>query len=169
MSLTRATRITARAAPPRAAASASESERSQANKNYRPPLPICDTLLPWLSPERDYQVARRKRQDKLIKSIKTSWRKLRSDAGLDADVVPYSLRHTVAVALRKAGVPEWECQGFMGHRTAGTTERYAKFQPDRVSASVKAIDEFCSEIHDKVKTPIILGTPISTRQFCVNT
>jgi len=88
-------------------------------KKYRPTLPISDTLLPWLSFDRDYQVQWKKNQDQPIDSIKTTWRKVRANAGLDKDVVPYTIRHTIATELRRRGVPEWECRGFMGHRSGG--------------------------------------------------
>jgi integrase len=134
-------------------------------KKYRPTLPITDALLPWLSLERDYQVQWKKEQDSPIKSIKTTWRKLRDEAGLDKDVVPYTIRHTVATELRARGVPEWECRGFMGHRSGGVTERYAKFQPNHLGAAVKAIDAYCIELSEKTETPIVLDVVPFTRQL----
>jgi hypothetical protein len=50
-------------------------------KKYRPTLPISNTLLPWLDLERDYQVQYKKRQDRPIDSIKTTWREVRKRAG----------------------------------------------------------------------------------------
>ncbi len=132
-------------------------------KKYRPTLPISDTLLPWLSLERDYQVQWKKKQDQPISSIKTTWRKLRKDAKLDSEVVPYTIRHTVATELRKRGVPQWECSGFMGQRSAGVTERYAKFQPDYLGAAVKAIDAYCQELNELTDTPIVLDVVPVTR------
>ncbi len=128
-------------------------------KKHRPTLPISNTLLPWLDLERDYQVQYKKRQERPIDSIKTTWREVRKRAGLDADVVPYTIRHTVATELRRRGVPEWECRGFMGHRSGGVTERYAKFQPDHLGAAVTAIDAYCAELHAIAAIPIVLERP----------
>jgi integrase len=50
----------------------------------------------------------KKHQTKPIDSIKTTWREVRKRAGLDRDVVSYTIRHTVATELRRRGVPEWE-------------------------------------------------------------
>jgi len=134
-------------------------------KKYRPTLPISNTLLPWLSLERDYQVQWKKDQARPINSIKMSWRKLRAESGLDREVVPYAIRHTIATELRRRGVPEWECQGFMGHRSGGVTERYAKFQPDHLGAAVKAIDAYCVELSVIADTPIVLDAVPFTRQL----
>ncbi len=134
-------------------------------KKYRPTLPISNTLLPWLSLERDYQVQWKKDQARPIDSIKTSWRKLRAESGLDRAVVPYTIRHTIATELRRRGVPEWECQGFMGHRSGGITERYAKFQPDHLGAAVRAIDAYCAELSTVADTAIVLDAVPFTRQL----
>ena len=86
-------------------------------------------------------------------------------AGLGKDVVPYTIRHTIATELRTRGVPEWECRGFMGHRSGGVTERYAKFQPDHLGAAVKAIDAYCADLSAKTDTPIVLDVVPLTRQL----
>jgi integrase len=132
-------------------------------KKHRPTLPISNTLLPWLSLERDYQVQWKKEQDLPIDSIKTSWRKLRTEADLDTNVVPYTIRHTIATELRSRSVPEWECRGFMGHRSGGVTERYAKFQPDHFGAAVKAIDAYCTDLNAITDTAIVLDAVPVTR------
>ena len=105
----------------------------------------------------------KKNQDRPIDSIKTTWRKVRANAGLDKNVVPYTIRHTIATELRRRGVLEWECQGFMGHRSGGVTERYAKYQPDHLSAAVKAIDAYCADLSAVAKTPIVLDAVPFTR------
>ncbi len=134
-------------------------------KKHRPTLPISNTLLPWLSLERDYQVQWKKNQTGPLKSIQTTWRKLRADIGFDKDVVPYTIRHTIATELRRRGVLEWECRGFMGHRSGGVTERYAKFQPDHLGAAVRAIDAYCGDLNEITDTPIVLDAVPLTRQL----
>jgi integrase len=134
-------------------------------KKYRPALPITDTLLPWLSLDRDYQIQWKKKQTTPIKSIQTTWRKLRADIGFDKDVVPYTIRHTIATELRTRGVPEWECAGFMGQRSGSVTERYAKYQPDHLGAAVRAIDAYCEELNELTDIPIVLDAVPFTRQL----
>lgn len=81
---------------------------------------------------------------KKVQSVKSAWRKLRTDLQLDDDVQPYGIRHTMARWMRKSGVPAWEVAAQLGHKTPGvtTTEIYAPFDPDYLRASTDAIDAF---------------------------
>ena len=120
--------------------------RLQTNKR-RPVAPICDNLHQYLAGierESGHVVSYAGRR---LDSIKTAFRKARAKAGLQAEVSPYCIRHTMAVWLRERGVPEWECAGIMGHRLPGygTTEIYAKYRPDYLSAAADAIDAFMTE------------------------
>lgn len=83
-----------------------------------------------------------------VKSVKKAWRQLRDDAGLDAEVNPYSIRHTMARWLRAQGVPAWEVAAQLGHKQkdVSTTEIYAPFDPAYLSNAVKAIDTFLVRI-----------------------
>lgn len=114
-------------------------------KKYRPTVPICDFLLPWLeaAPVGPLVVWR----GKPIASFKTAWRALRRRAHLPEAVVPKTIRHTMATELRAAGVPEAEIQGFMGHKAySGKTEVYAKYRPDYCGQAVIAIDRYMSRL-----------------------
>lgn len=77
-----------------------------------------------------------------VKDVKTSWRKLRDTARLDAQVLPYSLRRTLAKWLRMKGVPAWEVAEQLGHSSTGyrITELYTAHSPDYLERSVVAID-----------------------------
>lgn len=114
-------------------------------KKYRPTVPVCGFLLPWLeSAPAGPLVAWR---GKPIKSFKTAWRALRKRAWLGQDVVPKTVRHTMATELRAAGVPEAEIQGFLGHRAfGGTTEVYAKYRPDYLGEATAAIDAYMGRL-----------------------
>jgi len=63
---------------------------------------------------------------------------------LDDAVLPYSLRHTMARHMRKSGVSAWETTAQLGHKSREhrTTELYAPFDPDYLSAATVAIDSF---------------------------
>lgn len=141
-------------------------------KKHRPTLPVTDTLLPWLTDWAGsrYYVQWYEGQTAPIDSIKTTWRRLRADAeallrkadknhrGL-TDVVPYTIRHSMATELRRRGVPQWEVAGMLGHRTGGTTETYARFAPDYLGQAAKAIDDYMNELQPLVKRELIRAMP----------
>lgn len=127
-------------------------------KKYRPIVPITDTLLPFVQ-RRDV-----KRfvnwYDAPIDSIKKRFKTVMRAAGLSYDIKPYSLRHTMAVELRKRGAPAWEVQGRLGHRQPGVTETYAVFSPDYLSQGRVAIDAFFSEIGLLLRVPKELSVSV---------
>ncbi len=139
-------------------------------KKHRPTLPITDTLLPWLKAWAGsrYYVQWHDQQKAPVDSIKTTWRtaraaaeKLLRDADTNhgglADVVPYTIRHTMATELRRRGVPQWEIAGMLGHRAdGGVTERYAKFAPDHLSKAAAAIDDYFNELQPLVRRELVL-------------
>ena len=67
---------------------------------------------------------------------------MRAAAGLDEEVNPYSIRHTVARWMRQNGVPAWEVAAQLGHKSRDyrTTELYAAFDPAYLENAVRAID-----------------------------
>ena len=113
-------------------------------KKRRPVVPITETLLPYvkaLDVERFVHW-----HGKPIASIKKVFATMVKEAGLPKEVTPYSLRHTMAAELRRRGVPAWEVQGLLGHKAAGTTEIYAKFDPDYMARGSQAIDDYFIEL-----------------------
>lgn len=114
-------------------------------KKYRPVVPLCDTLLAHLDglKAESYYVHWHGAK---VESIKTTWRKIVVNAKLPAWFMPKVLRHTVATELRRRGVPAWEASGLLGHKRAGTSEIYAKFDPDYLSLARAAIDEWMAEL-----------------------
>jgi integrase len=78
---------------------------------------------------------------KRVKSVRTAWRRGRARAKLDETVTLYSWRHTLSRYLRSQGVPKWEVEGQLGHRT-GVTERYAEYAPDFQAKATAAIEQF---------------------------
>lgn len=91
---------------------------------------------------------------KRVKSIRSAWRAARAKAGLDDEVQPYSLRHTVARWLRKEGVPAWEVAAQLGHSMSqhSMTERYAPYSPDYLEGAVMAIDGLLGSLRDSCVT-----------------
>ena len=77
-----------------------------------------------------------------VRKINKAWRGMREAAGLDEEVNPYSIRHTVARWMRQNGVPAWEVAAQLGHKSRDyrTTELYAAFDPAYLENAVRAID-----------------------------
>jgi integrase len=132
-------------------------------KKHRPTVPVCATLLTTLQGAPEGPLVTWRGQP--IASFKTAWRKLRKDAGLGQDVVPKTIRHTMATELRAAGVPEAEIQGFLGHRAfGGKTEVYAKYRPDYLGEATAAIDAYVG----RVRASCVLVTPYDNLQSNVS-
>lgn len=83
-----------------------------------------------------------------VKSIKTSWNKVRTRSGLPGKVTNYSFRHTIARWLRSQSVPMAEVASQLGHKSKGyeTTEIYAPFDPAHLEQACSAIDLFLCQV-----------------------
>lgn len=114
-------------------------------KKYRPTVPLCAALRPWVESAPEGPLVRW--NGKAIDSFKTSFRRMRARACLGADVVPKTIRHTMATELRAAGVPDAEIQGMLGHKAySGRTEVYAKYQPGYLGQAVGVIDRYMERL-----------------------
>lgn len=128
-------------------------------KKYRPVVPVAGFLRPWLEAAPDGPLVAWR--GKPIKSFKTAWRALRKRAWLGKDVVPKTIRHTMATELRAAGVLEAEIAGFLGHRAfGGKTEVYAKYRPDYLGDATQAIDRYMA----RVRASCVLVAPMDGGQ-----
>lgn len=118
--------------------------RKQTRK-YRPTVPVAPFLRPMLEAAPDGPLVQWR--GKPIASFKTAWRGIRRRSGLGQDVVPKTIRHTMATELRAAGVSEAEIQGMLGHRAyGGRTEVYAKYRPDYLGEAVGVIEEYMGRV-----------------------
>ncbi|GLV24173.1 hypothetical protein TomTYG45_06150 [Sphingobium sp. TomTYG45] len=116
------------------------------NKKRRPILPIADFLRPWIaSATHGHLVTWR---GKPVQKINKTWRTVRDAAGLDEDVVPYTIRHTIPTEMARRGVPPVEIAAWMGHSLPNfrTTARYTHVAPEYLAAARKAVDEITSAI-----------------------
>jgi integrase len=145
-------------------------------KKRRPVLPICDALLPWLrNLEPGFVIRWKQDQQEPIKRIQTAFDAARTRAKFSPAITPYSIRHTVAVELRKRGVAMAEVAGFLGHKMErfATTEIYARYAPDFRGAAVRAIDDFFRELSPLLARPLLgfelenQPTPAELRAHCV--
>jgi integrase len=120
--------------------------QARTNKR-RPVVPICQTLAAHLPTERRAMYVVHY-YGQPIAEVKRSFRRARDRAGLPPEVSPYCIRHTMATVLREAGVPEWECASWLGHRLPGykTTERYARHRPDYLQQACQAIEAWLQRV-----------------------
>lgn len=120
-------------------------EHRQQTKKYRPTLRMPESIVPLVEQSDETpSIHMVGGGDKPLKSVRTSWRTARAKSGLDDQVNPYSIRHTMARWLRKEGVPAWEVSAQLGHKRQelSITEIYAPYDPGYLSEATKAIDSF---------------------------
>jgi site-specific recombinase XerD len=58
--------------------------------------------------------------------------RFRKDAGIDRQITPHMLRHTVATLLLRNGVDIRVVQEFLGHASIATTQRYTHVTKDHM-------------------------------------
>ncbi len=134
-------------------------------KKYRPSVPISGTLLPWLRQVKTETVVAW--HGRPLDSIKTAFRKARQRAGLSGDVIPYTVRHTMATELRRRAVSMEEISGMLGHKTGGVTEVYAKYAPDFMGQAVEAIDAYFADLQARCRRLLVLPST-TVRANCVS-
>ena len=136
-------------------------------KKRRPVVPLAAAFRPWVEATAGHLVTYR---DKPVRKINAVWRIARREAGLDEDFVPYTIRHTMASELRARGVPLLEIAGVLGHHMPNfrSTERYAKYAPDYLSAARGAIDDVVNEIGRVAARPIVPNNPVRATCMQVN-
>jgi integrase len=92
-------------------------------KKRNPVVPCIEPFKPILEAWRGENIAP-------VLSRRTAWRTMRRALGLASDVVPKTIRHTIATELRSRGVPAEQISGLLGHvAMSRTTEVYAKYDP----------------------------------------
>jgi integrase len=109
-------------------------------KKFRPVVKMPDALATTLLHASEGRLITFRGQP--VIKINKAWRGMREAAGLESDVNPYSVRHTVARWMRQHGVPAWEVAAQLGHKSRDyrTTELYAAFDPAYLTNAVRAID-----------------------------
>ena len=106
-------------------------------KKVRPMLPVLPQLREWLvATHADAEHASPTRRTghwlvnyygEPVQDVDRAWGAMlvALKLPLEREWRPYLLRHSLATALRGAGVPLWELSGFLGPRAISTTETYA--------------------------------------------
>lgn len=123
-------------------------------KKYRAVVPMTETIYPILQAAKGPHIVQF--HGRSIASVKHGFATACKRAGIKG-AAPGTIRHTMATELRKRAVPGWEVSGWLGHKQQGTTEIYAKFDPDYLGKGRQAIDAYFAELglrFDPVSTQI---------------
>ncbi|UFN49260.1 site-specific integrase [Roseomonas sp. OT10] len=133
-------------------------------KKRRPILPMAGFLRPWIEAVPAGPLVAYRGQ--AVKKINGAFQAARDLAGLDAEVVPYAIRHTIATEMRARGVPEMELAGFLGHLMPNirTTGRYTHVAPDHLAHARRAVEEIANDIDRAGTRPMVLN---NLRASCV--
>jgi integrase len=110
----------------------------------RPIVPLAPVLRPWIATVASGHLVQL--DGRPLADIKSAWRRLRDKAGLGDEVIPYTIRHTVATHLHATGVPIEQIAAFLGHSTGRrTTEKYLHIRPEHLGAARDAVQGLISE------------------------
>jgi len=130
-------------------------------KKFRPSLPIPKTLLPWLKKcKTNYFVSYKGKQ---IKSIKKSFASARKRAGLGSDVIPYTIRHTMATAMFEMDLPTDRIDLYLGHIPKGESKTYIHNSAKHLQCVADGIDLYFQKMQPMVEKPLVLPNPRVTR------
>lgn len=103
-------------------------------------VPVIDEFRPWLEAWADHP-------HPIVKSRKTWWRTMRAALELPDNIVPKTIRHTVATELRARGVSLTDLAGLLGHTSENRiTQVYAKYDPRRLDAAKQALSALWQEV-----------------------
>jgi hypothetical protein len=103
-------------------------------------VPLIPEFRPWLE-------AWSACPHKIVGSRKRWWRTMRAALGLPENVVPKTIRHTVATQLRSRGVPMDEISGLLGHvGEHRITAGYAKYDPNRLPHAKQQLSAIWQEV-----------------------
>jgi integrase len=108
-------------------------------KKRQPPVPLPPQLLAHLRRwKRQGQRFAIEWNGKPVKSIRKAFASAVKDAGLDADVIPHTLRHTAATWLMQAGTDVWEAAGYLGMTVEMLSQRYGHHHPEHLKRAKSA-------------------------------
>lgn len=109
-------------------------------KKQNPVVPAIEPLKPILQEWRG-------ENHQTVLSRRTAWRTMRAALGLPANMIPKTIRHTIATELRSRGVPGEEISGLLGHLAMNrTTEGYAKYDPAYLANAKRVLTTIFHEV-----------------------
>lgn len=100
-----------------------------------------NAIVPAIRPLRPILEAWSTERTPVVKSRKTAWRNMRRTLCLPSDVIPKTIRHTVATYLHSQNVPANEIAELLGHSggLARATRIYAKYRPEHLQHVTRAL------------------------------
>lgn len=114
-------------------------------KKRNPVVPVVDPFAPILKAWADDRSASPK--ETATKSRRTAWRTMRRALELPANVIPKTIRHTIATELRRRGVHKEDIGGLLGHIVLNkTSEVYAKYDPTYLAEAKAALTSIFEEV-----------------------
>lgn len=109
-------------------------------KKRNPVVPVVEPFKPIL------QVWRGANHEPVL-SRRTAWRTMRGALALPSNVIPKTIRHTIATELRSMGVPGEQVSGLLGHAAMNrTTEVYAKYDPSYLREAKAALTTIFTQV-----------------------
>eukprot|EP00456_Euglypha_rotunda_P037839 TRINITY_DN29059_c0_g1_i1.p1 TRINITY_DN29059_c0_g1~~TRINITY_DN29059_c0_g1_i1.p1 ORF type:complete len:152 (+),score=10.67 TRINITY_DN29059_c0_g1_i1:83-538(+) len=109
-------------------------------KKVNPVIPQIPELKPIL---KDWQAD----PHEPVASRRNAWRLMRSTLKLPADVVPKTIRHTLATELRSRGIAQEQISTLLGHAYGNrTTAVYAKYDPAYLREATAMLSKIWGEI-----------------------
>jgi hypothetical protein len=103
-------------------------------------VPLIPEFRPWLE-------AWAANPHKPVRSRKRWWRTMRAALGLPANVIPKTIRHSIATQLRSRGVPMDEISGLLAHvGEHRITAGYAKYDPARLPHAKQQLSAIWQEV-----------------------
>jgi len=145
-------------------------------KKHRPTLPVPDPLWPLLNGQWattstfviKRKASRPRRPGKPVQ-MNAEWRAVVERAGLPPEMIPNSIRHFMATALRHAHlrygcarVPADEREMWLGHRRLSVHDSYGAFEPDFLGTAKAAVEAILLALDEKLDKPLF-------RQFSAKT
>lgn len=86
-------------------------------------------------------------------SRRTAWRTMRRALELPANVIPKTIRHTIATELRRRGVPAEQISGLLGHvAMSRITEVYAKYDPSYLREAKAVLTTIFLEVQNHAES-----------------
>jgi integrase len=104
-------------------------------------------VVPAIEPFKPVLEAWRGDNGEAVHSRRRAWWTMRRALGLPANVIPKTIRHTIATELRRRGVPAEQISGLLGHVAMNrTTEVYAKYDPSYLREAKAALTTIFAEV-----------------------
>lgn len=109
-------------------------------------------VVPQIAPMKPILDAWKKAPHVIAKARRTQWRTMRRALELPENIVPKTIRHTIATELLRRGVPHIQISGLLGHVGMNrTTAVYAKYDPNFLKEAKAMLTKIFREVEAEAK------------------